>query len=848
VAERELKVKFTGDTSGLNKAVGDAERSTSGAAGKIGAAGKAIAASFAVAGAAGVAFATKSIDTYKNVGGEVSKLKKFTGGTAEDASRLRAAFKLTGIDTDKAATAIGRFSKNLVTGKLDGYNTSLAGQQATAKKVQAAMDKLADAQKDHADAQAKLHDGTKVTAADLERVQKSSEKVTSAQEKLTNVSEGAGDAMGKLGFKTRDAQGHMLPMSQLLPKVADVFKEMPAGTEETALAMELFGKAGTDMLPFLNKGAEGIAELTKKSDELGTTMSGKDLDAIKESKEQSREWGLNMEALQIQIGRYLLPVLNDLMGWILQKGIPKFKELAKTVADWVLPKLTALHEWWDRSGKPALDGFLKWIGEKLIPKLQEIGAKIVDWVKPKLDAFADWWKDKGKPGWDAFIKWIDEKLIPKLEGFGGGAFGTFIDLVKSVGEWARKHPNWAKPIAAGIGAITLALSGFGVEFATSPLGLFILIITGLGTAFYTAYTNNEQFRNSVDGLIDHLQTAWGPIAESFQTDFLDPMKEKWDSFYNDFLVPLWNGISSFAGMASEAWSKELDTWSPILAGIFRGLQGVVSSVVMVLSSIWNGFTINFGNGVLRIQGVAETLKQIWNGLAAFARAVVSILSGIWNGFTLQFGGTALRIQGVAETLKQIWNGLAAAARFVVSILSGIWNGFTLQFGGTALRIQGFAETAGDAWKTMGQVIAGVAGVVAGIVTNFISGIEIAVGQIETLHQRIKDVGDWISRHSGGLIPNFSGPNHFYPIPAPEPPALASGGIIKGSPWGTLVRAGERNRSEAIIPLSKIPAAGNTYNITVDVAPGADPVRAGAAVVDAIRSYERVNGQRWRTEP
>jgi hypothetical protein len=64
-----------------------------------------------------------------------------------------------------------------------------------------------------------------------------------------------------------------------------------------------------------------------------------------------------------------------------------------------------------------------------------------------------------------------------------------------------------------------------------------------------------------------------------------------------------------------------------------------------------------------------------------------------------------------------------------------------------------------------------------------------------------------------------------------------------------VRAGEGNRSEAIIPLSKMGGTTqNTYNITVDVAPGADPIRAGAAVVDAIRSYERVNGQRWRTEP
>jgi hypothetical protein len=85
-------------------------------------------------------------------------------------------------------------------------------------------------------------------------------------------------------------------------------------------------------------------------------------------------------------------------------------------------------------------------------------------------------------------------------------------------------------------------------------------------------------------------------------------------------------------------------------------------------------------------------------------------------------------------------------------------------------------------------------------------------------------------------------------PAPPPPALATGGIIPGSQWGTLIRAGEGNKSEAIIPLSKMPAGGNTYNITVDVAPGADPVRAGAAVVDAIRSYERVNGQEWRTVP
>lgn len=36
---------------------------------------------------------------------------------------------------------------------------------------------------------------------------------------------------------------------------------MPDGAEKSALAMQLFGKNGMAMLPFLNKGAAGIQEL-----------------------------------------------------------------------------------------------------------------------------------------------------------------------------------------------------------------------------------------------------------------------------------------------------------------------------------------------------------------------------------------------------------------------------------------------------------------------------------------------------------------------------------------------------------------------------------------------------------
>jgi phage-related protein len=128
-----------------------------------------------------------------------------------------------------------------------------------------------------------------------------------------------------LGFNYRDAHGHLLPMSELLPKVADRFSKMKAGTEKTAMAMTLFGKSGVSMLPFLNRGKTGIEDLMKESDKFGLTLTGKNLQAMQKAKEQSRQWHAAMEGLQVQIGAQLLPIMNKLIGFIQSYVIPVFK-------------------------------------------------------------------------------------------------------------------------------------------------------------------------------------------------------------------------------------------------------------------------------------------------------------------------------------------------------------------------------------------------------------------------------------------------------------------------------------------------------------------------------------------
>ncbi|PKQ24265.1 MAG: hypothetical protein CVT65_03860 [Actinobacteria bacterium HGW-Actinobacteria-5] len=257
----------TGGVKGLGGALKGAASEAGGLKGIVGKVGIGLAATGAAAVAAGAAIAVKfgadSVSTFKKVAGEVLKLKRITGLSTEDASRLGFAMKQSGVDATKGATGLKFLGKNL-------------GNAADGGKKAAAMAKL-------------------------------------------------------LGFGFTDASGKVKPMADLMPKLADKFASMPDGAEKTALAMKLFGRSGTDMLPFLNKGADGLAKLAKKSDEFGNTLTDKDLDALKQSKQAQRDWDAAMQGLQVTLGKYLLPVLTQFATMINSAAIPAMQGIAQWI-------------------------------------------------------------------------------------------------------------------------------------------------------------------------------------------------------------------------------------------------------------------------------------------------------------------------------------------------------------------------------------------------------------------------------------------------------------------------------------------------------------------------------------
>ncbi|HKQ24085.1 MAG TPA: hypothetical protein VJT81_06550 [Burkholderiales bacterium] len=82
------------------------------------------------------------------------------------------------------------------------------------------------------------------------------------------------NAFTRLGVPVKDGAGHLRQMDAVMLDLADRFSKMPDGAQKSALAVQIFGKAGQQLIPVLNQGTAGIAELMATAEKLGLVMDG----------------------------------------------------------------------------------------------------------------------------------------------------------------------------------------------------------------------------------------------------------------------------------------------------------------------------------------------------------------------------------------------------------------------------------------------------------------------------------------------------------------------------------------------------------------------------------------------
>jgi len=119
-------------------------------------------------------------------------------------------------------------------------------------------------------------------------------------------------AFEALGIELRNVDGTMKTSSQVMTEVASRFAVMKDGVEKTALAMTLFGRAGAELIPMFNGGADGLAAMMAEADALGITLDQNTGRAAEAFNDNLTRLGRVKDGLILKITAQLLPTLEML--------------------------------------------------------------------------------------------------------------------------------------------------------------------------------------------------------------------------------------------------------------------------------------------------------------------------------------------------------------------------------------------------------------------------------------------------------------------------------------------------------------------------------------------------------
>ncbi len=138
--------------------------------------------------------------------------------------------------------------------------------------------------------------------------------LTKLSVKLTDAAAGGRESsatFAALGIQVRDASGAVRGTDQVLSDLADRFASYRDGAEKTALAVDLFGKAGAKLIPFLNQGRSGIAALVTEAQRMGVVIGGDAAGSAAKLNDQLDKLNLQWNAIKIGVANSVVPAIND---------------------------------------------------------------------------------------------------------------------------------------------------------------------------------------------------------------------------------------------------------------------------------------------------------------------------------------------------------------------------------------------------------------------------------------------------------------------------------------------------------------------------------------------------------
>lgn len=420
-----------------------------------------------------------------------------------------------------------------------------------------------------------------------------------------------------LGIKIKDSAGNLRQPNEIFEDVADIFHNTEDGIGKTALAVELFGKSGADLIPMLNDGKAGLKAFYAEAERLGLALSNEMIAKGDAFSDQLENIGEQVKGVKLQLGAALIPALSA--------ATEKISKVIDKITKWVQenPELAAT------IGNIAMTTG-KWIailGTAAIA-ISSVAFIILQFRKA-FRAMSD-------------AVTIGISIFKNIK-------NTFLVVDKAMKGYTKTQK-----------LATVATKLFNKALKANPILTIISLIIALGAVVYSVIKNWDKiaawFKKLWDAIVGIFKAAWEAIKKVWST-------------VTGWFSNLWGGIKAGAGKAWEGIKNTISkaregvqkAWGSV-KGWFSNLWGNVKSGI---SNAWGGIKDWFSN----LQPV-EWMRGAWENVGTFFENLgprfyewgKNLLQGLWNGITSM-------VDKIVEGMKNIGRRIANGFKSILGINS-----------------------------------------------------------------------------------------------------------------------------------------------------------------------------------
>lgn len=314
----------------------------------------------------------------------------------------------------------------------------------------------------------------------------------------------------KLGISQKELKNSS--QEEILKKTIKGLAGMEEGTERTAIATKLLGKAGLDMAPLLNQGTKAIDEQMEMAEKYGMVMSDKTVKASAKFTDSMTTLNGTVKGLKNRFMGEFLPSLTKVTDGLSQlivgdtdKGIENIRKGIEGFAskmDKVVPKFLQM------GGK-----ILTALGDGIMENLPSLATKVVDVMVNLSQYFIDYLPEIIDTGIQILMALGDglNEALPKLMAQIPTLLGQIAGVLMKY-DWVSIGGSIITGLINGIIAM---MAGFLSPFDSLRVGV-INKINGIVSGAKNALSN---MTNVITSPIKSAQKSVSKILKGIQTTF-----------------------------------------------------------------------------------------------------------------------------------------------------------------------------------------------------------------------------------------------------------------------------------------------------------------------------------------